>query len=51
MQLVLAGTFNKKDMELFERRKKEEMAKKERSGEVKKEEQIVRVKARSKRKL
>ena len=51
MRIISAGTFNKKDLELLTKRKKEEMAKAEKAAATKKQEQVTRVKAKTKRHL
>lgn len=51
MQIISTGTFNKKDMELFTKRKKEETAQAEKAAATKKQEQVTRVKAKTKRQL
>lgn len=51
MQIITAGTFNKKDMELFTKRKEEKAAQADKFAAAKKQEQIMRVKAITKRKL
>jgi hypothetical protein len=51
MRIISAGTFDKKDLALLDKRKEEEMAKETKEPRRKTEEQIIRVKAKAKRKL
>jgi len=51
MQIVCAGTFDKKDIELFTKRKREKAAQAEKLVATQKEEDVIRVKAKTKRKL
>ena len=51
MQIVCAGTFDKKDIELFNKRKKEKAAQAEKLVATQKQEEVTRVKAKAKRKL
>lgn len=51
MQIISVGTFNKKDMDLFTKRREEKTAQAEKAAATKKQEQVTRVKAKTKRQL
>jgi hypothetical protein len=51
MQIISVGTFDKKDLALLTKRKEEEMAQAAKAAAKKDQEQIIRVKAKTKKKL